>query len=75
MIKLGDKVKDSITGISGIAIARCEYLYGCVQIGVEYAKDGAPETTYFDEQRLDKFSDAVSGGPQASPSGRSHPPS
>jgi len=27
-IKLGQKVKDSITGFEGIAIAKCEYLNG-----------------------------------------------
>lgn len=30
-IKLGDKVKDKISGLTGVATARCEFLNGCVQ--------------------------------------------
>lgn len=30
-IKLGDKVKDKITGYTGIATARTEFINGCVQ--------------------------------------------
>lgn len=33
-IKLGDKVKDKITGFVGIAVARTEYINGCVQYSV-----------------------------------------
>ena len=32
MIELGRRVKDLVTGIEGIAVGRCEYLNGCVQI-------------------------------------------
>lgn len=35
MIKLGDKVKDKISGFEGLATARSEFLYGCVRILVE----------------------------------------
>jgi len=31
MIKLGEKVKDKISGLTGIATTRLEYLNGCVQ--------------------------------------------
>lgn len=76
MIKLGSKVKDSITGLTGIATSRTEYLYGCVHIGVTPTelKDGKPiESSWFDEQRIElveekkpevsKASSAKSGGP------------
>ena len=44
MIKLGSKVRDSITGLEGIATARTEYLYGCVRITITPTelKDGKP---------------------------------
>ncbi len=65
MIKLGAKVKDSITGFSGIAVSRTVFLYGCVRIGVESKKivDGKIVTHYFDEQRLEKKSTVKTGGP------------
>ena len=71
MVKLGDKVRDSITGFGGIVIARAEYLNGCISLQVEATKlkDGEPiEAHWFDEQRLTNASKAKAGGPQ------SHPP-
>lgn len=35
MIKLGDKVKDKVTGFTGIAIARTEWLNGCIRVTVQ----------------------------------------
>lgn len=44
MIKLGDKVKDKISGLEGIVVSRIEYLNGCVQYGVmPKMKKGATE--------------------------------
>ena len=34
-IQLGDKVKDPITGITGIAVARTNWLHGCNRITVQ----------------------------------------
>lgn len=34
-IELGDKVEDRVTGLVGIAVARVEYLNGCVQFCVQ----------------------------------------
>jgi len=31
MIRLGNKVRDKVSGIEGIVTGRCEYLNGCVQ--------------------------------------------
>ena len=76
MIKLGDKVKDSITGFEGIAVSRTEYLFGCVRIGVEAKKrkdDGEAIEAWFDEQRLTKKSKAKTGGPFDPPPARSTP--
>lgn len=43
-IKNGDLVKDTITGLTGIAIARTEWLNGCVRITIQpqELKDGHP---------------------------------
>ena len=35
MIQLGDRVKDKVTGFEGIAVARTEWLYGCIRIEVQ----------------------------------------
>lgn len=57
MIKLGDRVKDKITGFEGIVVARVEHLYGCIRCSVQpekLNKDGKPiENQYFDEPQLD----------------------
>lgn len=56
MVKLGDKVKDRITGFTGVAIGRTEWLYGCDRIVVQPAvgKDGKMgETATFDEPQLE----------------------
>jgi hypothetical protein len=82
MIKLGSKVKDSITGFSGIATSRVEFMYGCNRIQIEpdeLNKEGKPiEGQYFDEQRVEliledkpkvsKESTARSGGDYPPPS-------
>ncbi len=34
-LKLGDEVVDSVSGFKGIAVARYEYLNGCVRIEVQ----------------------------------------
>lgn len=69
-VKLGDIVTDSITGFTGVAFGRCEYLHGCVKIGVmsRELKDGKPVgDEWFDEQRLAANHSAKSGGPQSLP--------
>ena len=74
MIKLGDKVKDSVTGISGIATARTHYMNGCVQYCIEYAVKGEPKTLWVDEQRISRRSTNKSGGPHSAPPGLNTPP-
>jgi len=56
MVGLGDRVKDSITGATGIAVARCEWLHGCIRVSVqpEELKDGKPQDLYtVDEPQLE----------------------
>ena len=62
MIDLGSKVKDMITGFTGIAIGRTEWLYGCTRIVVESQelKDGKTvKPEWFDEQRVEELTPAA----------------
>jgi len=83
MAKLGDRVKDRISGFVGIAVGRSEYLYGCVRLSVASTemKDGKPiETQWFDEDQCEVVEgDAVpapasaktrAGGPMPAPTPR-----
>jgi len=54
-IKLGDKVKCIQTGFTGIAVARTEFLNGCIQFNVLpkcKSPDKMPEEIGIDEQSL-----------------------
>jgi hypothetical protein len=44
VVKLGDKVKDRVTGLTGIVIARTDWLNGCIRMTVQpqELKDGKP---------------------------------
>ena len=69
-IKLGTKVTDSITGMTGIAIARTDWLYGCVRYGVqpEELKDGKPvEAQWFDEAQLREYKEPKKNKPTGGP--------
>ena len=56
MIQLGSTVTEAISGFTGIASGRCEYLTGCTQILVQplgLDKDGKKkDSLWLDEQRL-----------------------
>ena len=55
-VKLGDKVKERVTGMEGIVVTHAEWLYGCNRFAVEPEKlkeDGSlHDATWFDEQRV-----------------------
>jgi hypothetical protein len=56
MIELGMSVKDKITGLTGVAVARTEYLTGCARISVQptEVKDGkTADWVTLDEGQLD----------------------
>ena len=72
-IKLGNKVRDKVTGYEGVATARVEYLNGCVQYCVKpkVGSDGKmPDPEYIDVQQLEVVKEGVTveplktGGPQ-----------
>ena len=69
-VKLGEKVKDTVTGFRGIATGRYVFLNGCIRIEVtpEELKDGKPiEQVVFDEQRLTGKPSGLPGGPRPGP--------
>jgi len=57
MIELGQKVKCKVTGFTGIATAKIEFLNGCIQFCVKpkiKAKDNKmPEGQYIDVEQLE----------------------
>jgi hypothetical protein len=83
-IKLGDKVKDTISGFEGIVTGRFEYLNGCVRLGVDpdhLDKDGKRiEGITIDEPQVRLITASVIpqtaapvGGPRPHPAPRSAP--
>lgn len=82
-IILGEKYRDSITNFEGIAVAKCEYLYGCKQTQLEGVdSNGEPKTWWFDNQRITEMEEKKpepeyyptgGGGPQAIPPDRNKP--
>ena len=53
---MGQKVKDRVSGFVGIAVARVEFLNGCVRIAIQpkVSKDGkVVGSTYFDIEQLE----------------------
>lgn len=78
-IKLGDKAKDRITGLTGIVTSRHEFLNGCVRMGIQpqELKDGKPvESSVFDVEQLELVTEKVEkkgkpgGGPMPDPPSR-----
>jgi len=71
-IKLGQRVKDPLTGYEGVAVARTEYLNGCARIGVQApVREGkVPNWEYFDEMQLKEIKPTKkTGGPRPDPNG------
>lgn len=65
-VKLGQVYTDSITGFTGVATSKTEFLHGCVRVGLtpKELRDGKPiEAQVFDEQQLDAESTVKAGGP------------
>lgn len=77
---IGKKVRCRISGFTGIATSRIEYLNGCVQYGVRprVGKDKKqPDIEYFDWQQLEVIGPGLSGrrlddGPDYHPDAPKH---
>ena len=80
-LKLGDYVKDTISGFEGYVTAITEWLYGCRRMGVQPKGlfEGKPiEAQWFDEALLEKIKIEKSkekanndrGGPRKDPIAR-----
>ena len=65
-IKLGSRVRDTITGLEGVAVARCVYLFGCVRISIQPSTlhDGKPlDWVSIDEPQLEVLSESKDVAP------------
>ncbi len=76
-LKLGTKVRDTVTGQEGIITVRAEHLNGCLRYTMECPNQGEKEVYfYYDEARLEKIEAKKVSVPQTG-DGPSHdsPPS
>ena len=74
---LGSRVKDSVTGFTGIAFARTIYQYGCVQIQIlseSLDKDNEEIYRWFDEPRIITIEEEKSDPPYVHGPQKCHPP-
>lgn len=76
-LNIGDKVRDKVSGFSGIVTGIVDYISGCKQalVGPKIDKDGKPiDSQWFDVQRLEvlktnflKLENAATPGPDREP--------
>jgi hypothetical protein len=55
-MNLGDKLRDRVTGFEGIAVARTEWLNGCVRFAIQphqLHEGKVIDATYFDAEQLE----------------------
>jgi len=72
MLKLGEKVKDKITGLEGVIVVRSEWLYGCIRLGIQpmELKDAKPaDIVEYDEAQLEPVAVSKKPKPRGGPSG------
>ncbi len=65
---LGKKVKDKITGFTGVAVAECKYINGCLcyEVRPERLKDGCMlKTEWIDVQQLELVNPKLSVPPDS----------
>jgi hypothetical protein len=74
--KLGSKVRDSITGFTGIATSKHEYLNGCIRISITppVDKEGKmQEPQVFDIQQIEVVEEEATAAPVQVPGLRIRP--
>lgn len=72
-MRLGQELRDKVSGIKGIAVSRTEFINGCVRFAIQAPmnkKDNTlPPEVWFDEKQLEvvgkgiKMDAAPTGGP------------
>ena len=81
-VQLGMKVKDTVSGLIGIAVCKTVWLNGCERYGIQppIDKDGkAPDNYYVDSEQIEIIGDGVAvepkktGGPCQNPQRQSNP--
>ncbi len=63
-VKLGQRVKDWVSGFEGIATCKIEYLNGCVRVGVQGKSEKGskiPDIEYVDIQQLKLVDEGILG--------------
>ena len=63
-IKLGQRVKDKISGAEGIVIARTDWLYGCIRLTIQPEggwKDGKPLESFTVDEPQCEIVSAITG--------------
>ena len=60
-VELGQKVRDVVSRLEGIAVSRIVYLNGCVQYGIKPISDAGKDfdTQYIDESQIDVVSQGI----------------
>jgi hypothetical protein len=74
--QLGEKLKDTVTGLTGIATQKCEMLNGCVQFYLQppRKKDGdAQKGEWVDDQQLVKLDAGINRKVSGTGGGVVHP--
>ena len=69
-IRLGQRVRDKITGFEGTVVCRSEWINGCIQFSVQprVDKDGKlPEMQWIDEQQCEALEDPPTENPIGQP--------
>lgn len=75
-IQLGETYRDTVTGFTGKAVARHEYLHGCTRITLSALVSGDVKEFTFDAPSITKLPEMESvtsqrtGGPRATPPSR-----
>jgi hypothetical protein len=67
--QLGEKYRDTQTGIEGVAISSTKYQHGCERVQIEFVAAGKVEIEVFDAPRLVRVSDNSPIAHEARPGG------
>lgn len=69
--RLGNRLRDKVSGVEGITTGYVTFLNGCVQWNIhpKVGEDGkVSEANYYDEQQLEFVDDGIAAAPAGIPS-------